>query len=117
MIKLHKYFYEETDFDINDNIQGESQRSRTGKIFTDISSDNFKEFELTIENLNPKEHGNLIYIVNLVLPVDGIGQDIDFVSPYGKEYKVTIPIDGFDYSPRRGKKERYDWQLTLWEVI
>lgn len=116
-VKLHKYFFEISDFDISEGVQGETKRSRAGKVFTDISSDPYKEFELEINRVNKTQHGQLLYLTTLALPIDDGGQDLDFISPYGDEYTVTIPVDeAFDYTPTKGREETYNWSLTLWEV-
>lgn len=117
MIKLHKYFFELSDYNLTPGRKGNTQRSRKGKIFTDYSSDEYMTFDIEIDNLSKKEHMNLLYIISLVLPSVGGGQDITFTSPDGKEYTVTIPIGGYDYDLKDTEEELWRWELTLEEVI
>lgn len=117
MIKLHKYFYELTEYEEIENRQGNTQRSRTGKIFTDYTSDAYKTFTLTLENLTEKEHYTLVYLTSLIFPTNGSGQDISFTCPLGNEYTVTIPINGYEYKLRNTKENLWNWEITLEEVI
>lgn len=118
LFKLGQYFFEENDFDINDDIQGETRRTRSGKIKSDVSSVPYKEFRLEIDRVKPEQHGQLLYLVNLMLPIDNVAINQPFVSPHGNDYEVTIPVDGgYDYTPLRGVNQRYEWVLNLWEVI
>ena len=117
MIKLYKYFFEPNNYDPNPSRQGTTQRSRTGKIFTDYSSNEYKTFELTLSNLSEKEHINLLYIISIVLPNGGGGQDVSFTDPVGDEYTVTIPVGGYDYTLLDTEEELWEWELTLEEVI
>ena len=89
MVRLHKYFFEVDSYDIEEQRQGNTQRSRTGKIFTDYTSDAYRTFSLTIDNLTEKEHYNLIYITSRVFPTDGQGLDIEFTDPYGDSYTAV----------------------------
>lgn len=116
-IKLHKYFFGVTNFNPNESRVGTTQRSRKGKIFTDYSSNAYKTFDIAIENLSEKEHYNLLYIVSLVFPENGGGQDLSFTDIFGNDYTVTIPIDGYNYSPKNTEDDLWDWELTLEEVI
>ena len=118
MIKLYKYYFDESYFNPTPNRIGTSKRSRTGKIFTDYSSDEFKTFEININGLDEIQHGHLLYIVSLIYSEENEYESLDFIDPYGNEYTVKIPLeDGYDYEPSEGKKELYNWQLELWEVI
>lgn len=117
MIKLYKYFFEPTNYNITENRQGNTQRSRTGKIFTDYTSNVFKTFNFNFENLSEKEHYNLLFIVSLVFPEDGGGQDLSLTDPFGDTYTVTIPIEGYNYEPLNTEENLWNWELTLEEVI
>jgi len=117
MIKLHKYFFEESDYNISENRVGITQRSRKGKIFTDYSSNAYKTFSITIDNLTEKEHYNLLYITSLVFPETGGGQDLSFTDVFGDTYTVTIPIGGYNYLPKDTEEDLWRWELTLEEVI
>lgn len=116
-IKLHKYFFELSNYDVTEERQGNTQRSRTGKIYTDYTSNAYKTFDLTLDNLTEKEHYNLLYITSLVFPETGNGDDIDFVSPTGENYIVTIPINGYNFSLKDTEENLWGWELTLEEVI
>ncbi|MGM0409452.1 MAG: hypothetical protein ACQEQF_01715 [Bacillota bacterium] len=118
MFQLGNYFFSENDFDIDEGIQGETKRTRNGTIRTDISSDPFKTFYLELERISAKEHSHLLYLVNKMLPISDGGEELTFFSPYGNQYTVTIPAEnGYDFSPQKGKEEKYNWELELWEVI
>lgn len=119
-IKLYKYFFEISNFDISNERVGNTKRSRKGKVFTDYSSNPYNTFNINITDINSIKHGNLLYIVNLCLPLDSSEIepiDIDFIDPYGNQYTVTIPVNGYNFTPIEGEDEYYDWQLTLEEVI
>lgn len=116
-IKLHKYFFELTDYNVTESRQGNTQRSRTGKIFTDYTSSAYKTFDLTIDNLTEKEHYNLLYITSRVFPETGGGLDLDYTDPLGNSYTVTIPINGYDYNLKNTEDNLWVWELTLEEVV
>lgn len=116
-IKLHKYFFDVSDFNINENRVGTTQRSRKGKVFTDYSSNAYKTFEISLENLSEKEHYNLLYITTLVFPENGGGQDLSFTDIFGNNYTVTIPIEGYNYRPKNTEEDLWYWEITLEEVI
>jgi len=117
LIKLYKYFFELTDYNIKEKRKGNTQRSRKGKVFTDYSSNKYRIFELTLDNLKEKEHYNLLFITSLVFPESGGGQDLSFTSPSGDEYTVTIPINGYDFNLKNTEEDLWRWDITLWEVI
>lgn len=117
MIKLHKYFFDVSDFNINENRIGTTQRSRKGKIFTDYSSDAYRTFNITLDNLSEKEHYNLLYITSIIFPETGGGQDVSFTDISGDNYTVTIPIEGYSFSPKNTEEDLWRWELTLEEVI
>jgi len=117
MIKLYKYFFELSDYNINEQRVGNTQRSRKGVIFTDYSSNPYKTFELTLNNLTEKEHYNLLFITTLVFPEVGGGEDLAFTDPFGNTYTVTIPINGYNYTPKNTEENLWDWEITLEEVV
>lgn len=116
-IKLHKYFFDVNEYDITEERKGNTQRSRTGKIYTDYTSNAFKTFDITVNNLTEKEHYNLLYITSLVFPETGNGAELDFISPFGNSYTVTIPINGYNFNPQDNEENLWSWELTLEEVI
>lgn len=117
MVRLHKYFFEENEYNINERRQGNSQRSRKGRLFTDYTSDAYRTFELTLDNLSEQEHYNLLYITSLVFPSTGGSIDLDFVDPHGGSYIVSIPVDGYNYNPKNTEEDLWVWEITLEEVI
>jgi len=117
MIKLHKYFFEESEYDVLEQRKGTTRRSRKGRLFTDYTSDSYKTFEVTLDNLSEKEHYNLLYITSLVFPSSGGSIDLDFNDPFGDSYTVTIPINGYNYTPKDTEEDLWVWELTLEEVI
>lgn len=117
MIKLYKYFFELSEYDETESRIGNTQRSRTGKIFTDYTSNAYKTFSITLDNLTETEHNTLVFITSLVFPDGGGGQDLSFTSPLGDTYTVTIPIDGYDYSLKDTEEDLWQWEITLEEVV
>lgn len=117
MIKLYKYFFNPSNYNVSEARQGSTQRSRKGKIFTDYTSDAYKTFTITLDNLSEKEHYNLLFIISLVFPTDGGGQDLPFTDPLGNDYTVTIPIDGYSFNLKDTEENLWRWELTLEEVI
>lgn len=117
MIKLYKYFFELSNYDIEPGRKGNTQRSRAGRVFTDYTSDEYKTFRLEFDNLKKKDHINLLYITSLVFPITGGGQDLSFTDPLGDTYTVTIPVEGYTFTPKDTEEELWTWEITLEEVI
>jgi len=116
-LKLYKYFFEPNDFNIEENRQGNTTRSRKGKVFTDYTSPAYRTFDVTIDNVSEQEHYNLLFIISLIFPDNGEGQNVSFTSPLGDNYNVTIPINGYNYTPKNTEEDLWIWELTLEEVI
>ena len=59
----------------------------------------------------------LLYITSLIFPTDGGSVNLDFIDSYGDNYTVTIPINGYNYTPKNTEEDLWLWEITLEEVI
>ncbi|MFW6015047.1 MAG: hypothetical protein ACOCRK_01265 [bacterium] len=117
-IQLNNYFFEPTEYVFDPTEIGETRRNPwTGTINTQITA-RYNPFDLTFKNISPTQLSHFIYLNNLCKPLDGNEpQDLDYVDIYDNSYTVTIPLNGFKYTPEEGAEETYTVKLRLEEVV
>ena len=124
-IKINNYFFDNvTKYTPKPHIIGETRRTPFGgSIHTDYTN-KYYTFLLNLEGVTPTQCGQLLYLVNLVFPVNGVPQNLLFSddtngSAWGLTFpiEVTIPIDGYSFERENGKEESYRWNLELWQVL
>lgn len=117
MIQIDKFFFEPTSFTPNPKEKGKTRMSRNGTTHVQNNYE-YMEFDITLENVSPSMHSNLLYIKDLNREYNGSSaQNFKLVDDLGNQYTVMIPTEDYDYDRENGKEVTYTWDLTLREVI
>lgn len=117
-IQLENYFFEPDVYSSDTTELGETRRNPwTGTINTQITG-RYTPFKMTFKDISPTQLGHFIYLNNVCKPLDETTpQNLSYTDLYGNDYTVTIPLNGFKYTPEKGSKETYQVDLTLEEVV
>ena len=124
LIKINNYFFDNvTQYTPKQKKIGETRRTPNGSIHTDYTNE-YWTFSLTLEGVTPTQFGQLLYLVNLVFPPNGVPQNIYFSDDTDGSaleltfpIEATIPIDGYNFEREKGEEETYKWNLELWQVL
>ena len=115
-IQLDKFFLECSEFHPSPNEEGNMNRSRNGKAYTQINY-KFESFELVLEGVSPSMHSNLLYVVDKNRDWNSTAENLTLVDDLGNTYTVTIPPNSYDFDREQGEGETWKWSMTLEEVL
>lgn len=121
VIKIDNFFFEVSDIEYEYKEIGSSKRTYNGTIRNNYIG-TYKTFKLTIDNLSAERHGQLLYLVSKNRKNDTPAEHLVFNNLSNDEYLngetlvVDIPLNKYSFKRLEGKKEKYQWELTLEEI-
>lgn len=121
MIKINNYFFNPTGIKIEIEEKGKTRRTFNDTLHTQYSG-RHRIFKYAFSNSSPVEVSHFLHLNNLCKPDNPLGEavvggeDLTLIDTNGKQYNVSIPINGLQYTPEPGKEESYEVNLTLEEV-
>ena len=119
MIKLYQYFFDKDNVDSvtpAKEIGGESRRSLNGRLHTIMigSNNKYETFQVELSGLDLNKLKIIYTIIDLIYDTDI--ESVEFITPEGEEYQVTIPLPLEDSFNVEGEKDNYSVSLTLEEI-
>lgn len=115
-IQINNYFFLPTKYK-RTPVEKANEKSTIDDTYRSQYFGEHYEFSITIENLSPTMHENLLSLKNLNRPYnDTPKESLELIDYRGTTYTVDIKVEGYDFNREKGKEETYKWDLELIEV-